>query len=1137
MGSFARSAVLAAMMAGCIAAPSANAQAPSPINIPLELLNVPASTTAPTFPPQWRLGINVGINGGAPQLYLFDTGSALFNAQYNQAWWPGFTPGTNPATGNTPAATVANGTGVTYCYGNGSTGCRGFQGNIVQANTLRFFTPSTAGTPHIHAATLNASPGYQINAVYNSLYDSTTTLVAGTAAPMLENTFYGVFGAGDFTSQLTNSTAGSYTAGSILGQTTVSAAAQGYVVAANGQVNPVSSVANPPQQANGQNVVLGGVRQAVTTCSPCVSLGLTPQLLGQFAPIGMPATSNLAGLVPWINPGTATAFPNPYGGTTGNNSSAEMGVRFNVTLTAADGSFASTTNASLLDTGTGGLTLSTDLRDKPGVSNDTSVYGGVTLSATGVTSDGSSISGLPTSKSVLQAYPADPITYTALFDQRTPGTTNTLGLSFFLQNSVLFDLSDQAVGYTPYFVTDAKLSTAASPLIVDGTNLPLGLAGVISGSGGVQINGGGNVQLSATNTYTGQTVIATGGQLSVAGPGSIARSQGVQNDGLVDISRAWGSVAVRSLSGTGRVTLGGQHLDITNANGKFSGVIADGGGGYPGVGGSLSISGGTQILSGTNIYTGATTVSGGQLMLTGSVTSDVTVGAAGLLSGTGLIFGNLINAGMVAPGLPGNTLTVGVSYGQAAGASQYTQVDAAGQASRLFVGGAATLLGGTVLVGAAPGTYGMRTTYTILSAAGGVAGTFSSAVSSHPFLVPSLSYDANDVYLTLQVGGFSAAAQTPAQAAVAGALDRSAPTATGDFASVLSALASMSPAQVSPVLTSLSGQNYSGFSSAMVQNAQLFMSTFSSQASRSRGGTARVALAEACDAPCDSTEASKWAAWGGGLGGTGVIGAGSNSGTVTYTTGGFAAGLERQFSPAFSGGITAGFTSGTQWVGGFSGQGLSNTILAGLYGNYAEGPLHLDGLVGYAYSANQLSRSIVVPGLQPRVALGQTGANQFYGQLEGGYRWELGGPSDASLTPFAQVRAYTGTQNAFTESGAQSLNLAIAAQTTNSLRSVLGAQITGAMDLGWKDKLRAQLRLAWSHEYADTSRPVSASFAGAPTVPFTTLGATPQRDAAVIGVAASTAITEGTSLYIRYEGDISQQDSSHALTAGLRLTW
>jgi hypothetical protein len=49
--------------------------------------------------------------------------------------------------------------------------------------------------------------------------------------------------------------------------------------------------------------------------------------------------------------------------------------------------------------------------------------------------------------------------------------------------------------------------------------------------------------------------------------------------------------------------------------------------------------------------------------------------------------------------------------------------------------------------------------------------------------------------------------------------------------------------------------------------------------------------------------------------------------------------------------------------------------------------------------------------------------------------------------------------------------------------------------------------------------------------------AAPQRDGVVIGYSASTAIADVASLYLRYEGEIAGQDSSHALIAGLRMTW
>ncbi len=121
-----------------------------------------------------------------------------------------------------------------------------------------------------------------------------------------------------------------------------------------------------------------------------------------------------------------------------------------------------------------------------------------------------------------------------------------------------------------------------------------------------------------------------------------------------------------------------------------------------------------------------------------------------------------------------------------------------------------------------------------------------------------------------------------------------------------------------------------------------------------------------------------------------MIGSGTNLGQLTYNVGGFAAGLDRMVAPGLSVGVTAGYTTGTQWTQGFSGQGTTDTFLAGLYGNYRMDKVYADAVFGYGYSYNRMSRQIFIPGLQPRTAQGNAGANQWYGQIEGGYRFDIG---------------------------------------------------------------------------------------------------------------------------------------------------
>ncbi len=114
----------------------------------------------------------------------------------------------------------------------------------------------------------------------------------------------------------------------------------------------------------------------------------------------------------------------------------------------------------------------------------------------------------------------------------------------------------------------------------------------------------------------------------------------------------------------------------------------------------------------------------------------------------------------------------------------------------------------------------------------------------------------------------------------------------------------------------------------------------------------------------------------------------------------------------------------------------------------------------------------------------------------------------------------------------------MAAQTTNSLRSVIGAQLGGRDGSRLREKLALQLTPGLGPRICQHGRgPVTATLAGAPAMSFTTYGVAPQRDGVVLGVSANTAIAEATSLYMRYEGNVSGQDSAHALTAGVRMTW
>ena len=502
----------------------------------------------------------------------------------------------------------------------------------------------------------------------------------------------------------------------------------------------------------------------------------------------------------------------------------------------------------------------------------------------------------------------------------------------------------------------------ARPVILDagGGTIETGsnnlvLSGNLSGSGALIKTGSGTLSLTGITSYTGGTTVSSG-TLS----GNTASLQGdILNNANVTFNQPTAGIYTGTMSGTGSLTKTGTGtLILSGTNTYTGGTTVSGGvlqgnatslqgnilntasvvfnqtsagtyaGTISGTGGLTLQGGGALNLTGSNTFTGGTTVAAGTLFVNGSLASDVTVNNSGTLGGNGTISGAVVNAGTLAPGNSIGLLTVNGSYTQAAGSFYQVEANAAGQADRINVGGNATIQGGTVQVLAQPGNYGPRTTYTIVNATGGVTGTYSGVTSNFAFLTPSLSYDANDVFLTLSIAqnAFSIASVTPNQKAVGMALDQSFANASGDFATVVGALAGLSTLQGPIALDAISGQPYADFGTMNVNNAALFMNALGQQMANARGTSVsagqRQALAQACEIEaCDGV--GPLSAWASAVGGLGSVLGDGNASTLTYNFGGAATGIDYRFDPRFLAGIGVGYTHGTQWVNSFTGQGWS----------------------------------------------------------------------------------------------------------------------------------------------------------------------------------------------------------------------
>jgi fibronectin-binding autotransporter adhesin len=254
---------------------------------------------------------------------------------------------------------------------------------------------------------------------------------------------------------------------------------------------------------------------------------------------------------------------------------------------------------------------------------------------------------------------------------------------------------------------------------------------------------------------------------------------------------------------------------------------------------------------------------------------------------------------------------------------------------------------------------------------------------------------------------------------------------------------------------------------------------------------------------------------------------------LTSTIGGTAVGIDFTLDNRFQMGLALGYTNATQYVDTFDSRSTSDGVYVGLYGSAREGGLYANALAGYARYSDNMRRTIAFTGLTPRTALGQTYTDQLFGQIEAGYQLPLFG--GLSITPFAELQAQSANQAGLAETGANSIDLLVAPQQTNSLRSLLGGEIEG----DWQQKTYiAQVRLAWAHEYIDNVRAITASFAGAPGIPMTVLGAHAAPDSLIASLNAIAALNRRTSLYLRYDAEFSPSNAvNNAFSAGLRITW
>ncbi|EIZ85988.1 outer membrane autotransporter [Methylobacterium sp. GXF4] len=549
---------------------------------------------------------------------------------------------------------------------------------------------------------------------------------------------------------------------------------------------------------------------------------------------------------------------------------------------------------------------------------------------------------------------------------------------------------------------------------------------------------------------------------------------------------------------------------------------------------------------------------GGALYANGTIAGTVSVNAGGLLGGSGSVGGvNALSGGTVAPGNSIGTLTVAGAVAFAPGSTYRVEANAAGQADRIAAGGAATLAGGTVQVQAASGTYNPRTTYAILTAAGGVSGRFDGVTANLAFLSPGLRYRPNEVDLTLTRNDVPLAAGATGRNGIAAA---NAIQAAGAGRAYDAALA-FTTDEAADGFRALSGDIHASTVSAAYETAFFVREAVLDRLRR--GGDApgldygTVPAAYTADlpgrappvaqVPVRTLDPQVFGLWGQGFGAFGTAGGGGNAFDLDRQIAGFALGADIRLPSGVRFGLVGGYTetnldsAGRQGGGARAESATLKSGFGGVYGGYAFGPVSVRLGALYADTDTRTRRSVLY-GLSDSPT-GHGGGHTVQGFGEIGYRFAFGaasalvskdGPAVAAsyIEPFVGG-AYIGIRrDGFAETGGAAALVSYARD--YDLGAVTaGVRAQTSLDLGFGLPLTAHGQLGYRRAFGDVVPTALLSFGSGPS--FLSAGVPIDRDALVAGAGLDLAVAPNASLGVAYTGQVGARAQDQAVKGNFTL--
>jgi uncharacterized protein with beta-barrel porin domain len=277
----------------------------------------------------------------------------------------------------------------------------------------------------------------------------------------------------------------------------------------------------------------------------------------------------------------------------------------------------------------------------------------------------------------------------------------------------------------------------------------------------------------------------------------------------------------------------------------------------------------------------------------------------------------------------------------------------------------------------------------------------------------------------------------------------------------------------------------------------------------------------------------RWTVWGGAYGGsnrtTGDLAIIGSHDLSARTVGG-AAGLDYHLTPD----TVVGFAlagGGTNWsLSQGLGGGKSDAFQAGVYGATHSGPAYLAAAFAFANHWMSTDRTAVGDHLSA-----DFNAQSYGGRAESGYRF---GTPFGGITPYAAIQWQSFHTPAYTETDgiANGFALAFGSRNASDTRSEVGTRFDRVLAVYSNAVLALRGRVAWAHDWVSDPT-LTPAFQALPGASFIVNGATLAKNSALTSAGAELRLANGVTLLAKFDGEFAAHSSTYAGTGTVRYTW